>query len=61
MHKVLAVITALATVITVILGIAAYLDLGASAAKYHVVTGFLALVLVLLATHRLYHGPGGKK
>ncbi|MCG8402349.1 MAG: hypothetical protein MJA84_12255 [Firmicutes bacterium] len=60
MHKVLAVMTALVTVITVILGMAAYLDL-TSAAKYHQVTGFLALVLVLLATHRLYHGSGGKK
>jgi len=60
MPKILAAVTAIITIITVILGLAAYLGL-ASAAKYHLIAGLLTLASVLAATHLLYHGRLGRK
>ncbi|KJS12548.1 MAG: hypothetical protein JL56_04615 [Desulfotomaculum sp. BICA1-6] len=60
MQKFLAVLTALVTIITAVLGIASYLGLE-SALRLHLVTGLLALVLVLIITHKLFYGPGSKK
>ena len=60
MQKFLGVLTALVTIITAVLGIVSYLG-SESAQRYHLVTGLLALVLVLLVTHQLFYGPGGRK
>lgn len=60
MNKILSVLTALVTIAAAVLGIASYLGSG-GAERYHLVTGLLALVLVLLATHRLYHINDGRK
>lgn len=59
MSKFLAVLTALVTIVAALLGIASYLG-SESAERYHLVAGLLALVLVLLSTHRLYHNSSGE-
>jgi len=53
-HKILAVITALATVLAAVLGLAAHVGME-STEKYHLATGLLALALVLVTCHRMYH------
>jgi len=60
MPKILAAVTAIITISTVILGLTAYLGV-AGAAKYHLIAGLLTLVAVLTATHLLYHGKLGRK
>ncbi len=60
MPKILAVLTAIITITTVVLGLVAYLGVD-GAAKYHLIAGLLTLVAILVATHMLYHGKLGRK
>lgn len=60
MQKTLAAATAIVTIITGALGLASYVGVE-SAEKYHLPAGILALLLVLAATHYLYHGTSNKK
>lgn len=55
MHKIIAAFTALITILTAILGLASYIGIEV-AEKYHLAVGILALTMVLIATHILYHG-----
>lgn len=54
MQKLLAIITAIVTIITAVLGLAAYVGV-MNAERYHLASGIVALVLVLLITHQVYH------
>lgn len=58
--KLLALLTALVTIIAAVMGIASYLGSGI-AERYHLVAGFLTLFLVLLLTHQLFYGRSGRK
>ncbi len=60
MAKFLAAVTAIITIITAVLGLAAYLGVE-NAAKYHLIAGLLTLAAVLAATHQLYHGKMDRK
>ncbi|AGL00958.1 hypothetical protein [Desulfoscipio gibsoniae] len=60
MHKLLAVLTVIITIITTVLGLAAYVGV-TGAYKYHLIAGLLTLVAALAASHQLYHGNMGRK
>lgn len=60
MPKIIAALTAIITIVTVVLGLAAYLGAD-GAVKYHLIAGLLTLIMVLLTTHLLYHGKPGRK
>ncbi|SFR00446.1 hypothetical protein [Desulfoscipio geothermicus] len=60
MQKILAVVTALITVITATLGLVSYVGVE-SAEKYHLAAGIISVVLVLLITHMVYHGNFHRK
>ena len=60
MQKFLAVATAIFMILTAVLGLALYIGID-GAEKYHLAAGFLTLVLVLLITHQMYYGAGGRK
>lgn len=55
MLKLLAVVTAVFTLITFFLGLASYIGI-TGAVKYHTVFGIVGLFLVLACAHYLYHG-----
>jgi uncharacterized membrane protein len=59
MQKLLAVITAVITIITAVLGLAAYVGV-VNAERYHLASGIITLVMVLLITHQVYHGTRGR-
>lgn len=55
MLKLLAITTAVFTLISFFLGLAAYIGL-TGAVKYHMVFSIVGLFLVLACAHYLYHG-----
>ena len=58
--KFLALLTALAAIITAILGVASYLG-SEMTGRYHLIAGFLTLFLVLFLTHQLFYGQNSRK
>jgi len=58
--KFLALLTALAAIVTAALGIVSYLG-SEITGRYHLIAGLLTLILVLLLTHQLFYGRHSKK